>query len=399
MIMRLVIVENNIGRAARLPKELLQRAGYVLMYQSEADYEASRKACAKWPFSGKLARIDAWSFFDTLDGLYAEESGCGPRYTFLMDLCLEDGPVAFGEKMSVTWLESKRGPEGPDRRCFVYEAGDRHAADLASRFGRQAVGTDMWKDGFLDFRSNAGLCRLLDLGCPTAGSAPKSEAELRSAVAVRAGEMENVGTDMAAARSLMDAYEKELAESTAALRKKHGYDAVEAKLRDCAAYLEAAADRQVRDRSFLVIGMMRELVHADPSVWEPTLEWLRKTFGIEVHYNSNVKAEKFDECFAAYAREVCSDDWWESGRHEMQSNGLMFLEQACPHNWSPCISVGVTESVLGCIDGFLEVCRDRLGRIADEWAARYVAENAMHGTKLAALRAALGGPDPEGAGG
>lgn len=160
--MKLVLVEDRLDRVMRIVPSLLDSIERIIIYQSERQFEASKRQYRKEPFFEKLQRVDAWSIYETLDQLYEACDEVGqPRNVLLFDLCLEDERVAFLDKLSVIYIKSKESTEGTEGRCFIYTTFDRMQQELRSNFKKHVVETDLSQENFLLYKKNALLCEAL----------------------------------------------------------------------------------------------------------------------------------------------------------------------------------------------------------------------------------------------
>lgn len=163
--MKIVLVEDRLDRVARIVPGLLDSIEKIIIYQSEREFEASTRPYRKEPFFKKLQRVDAWSIYETLDQLYEARNESGQyENVFLFDLCLEDEQVAFSEKLSVIYIQSKENSQESGGRCFIYTTFDRMLPQLLKKFQLYVVKTDLGQEGnFLLIEQNALLCKMLSL--------------------------------------------------------------------------------------------------------------------------------------------------------------------------------------------------------------------------------------------
>lgn len=187
----------------------------------------------------------------------------------------------------------------------------------------------------------------------------------------------------------LDRYKAELDSATKELKKKHNYEKLMLDISENNNKIDAATEKLLMNRIFLVVSILGELFRANESSFGQVVGEIKSLWNIELSHNSNVSDSTFVACFNAYIKEVCTEENWREREYDMQSNGFIWVDQKCPYHWSPCIGVGIQDKLLNDLDPFMKWAEDKIGKLSAEWAKRWVEANKVDDIKQRKLLEAL----------
>lgn len=187
---------------------------------------------------------------------------------------------------------------------------------------------------------------------------------------------------------LIRAYDAEVEEAVARLRRKHGIGAVQAERSRLDAERVSLERAMFKTRCRLVVGTIDLLLRAMPG----RKAVLAEELGTKVSSLKLSQAETgdvpYEEAYHSFALDVMNDDKFDGLDCDETSDKYVWLEDGT-------VGTGIPRTLLSgkAIDGFLAWADVRLAELSRAWAEDWVAGAAMDREKRKALMAALAAMD------